>query len=223
MHRLKQCVSFKRQIKWLVYGTVNTLRYVAASRSINTIDFSDIQRIHFVCKGNICRSPFAEKIALRKIKAFNLPVEVISSGIDADQANASPQDAVHQATKFGIELDEHRPKKINRRMVDTHTLIIGMHLVHFLQLRKLYPEFADRIFLLRHFGWNRFRFIDIQDPFNKPPETFFYCFSDISYCVDGLVSRVVEGYQEHLQTKKGLNDQTNQNIADHPQFRDWWA
>lgn len=202
MNRLKQYIPFKRQIRRLVYGTVNTLRYIAASRSMNTIDFSDIRRIHFVCKGNICRSAFAEKIALRKIKAFNLPVEVLSSGIDADQANASPPDAVRQAAKFEIELDEHRPRKINRKMVDSHTLIIGMHLIHFLQLRKLYPELADRIFLLRHFGRNRFRFIDIEDPFNQPAEMFFDCFSDISYCVDGLISRIAEGYPEHSQTEK---------------------
>ena len=45
----------------------------------------------FVCRGNICRSPMAERIAQRFFSDAGLDVEVTSAGI-TDEEHANPMD-----------------------------------------------------------------------------------------------------------------------------------
>ena len=190
MKRIKQFIPYKSAVKKFVLGIANSFRYYFSSNSLNPIFLSSVSRIHFVCTGNICRSVFAEKLAHRKLREQNLAIEVVSSGIQADQGNRSPDIAVIQAKHWDIDLSGHIPNKISEDKIDETTLLLGMHYSHYEQLNSMYPHYKNTIYLLKHFATNKFFFIDIHDPYNCPDHVFYRCFSEIEACIDGLISKL---------------------------------
>ncbi len=194
MKQIKRFIPYKREIKKTVFGMVNNFGYLVSSNSLHSNRLASVSRVHFICKGNICRSVFAEKLAAEKFYEKNIPLQVISSGIDADQGNTSPNEAIKEAKNWNIDLSSHKPKRISSNMVDTHTLLIGMHFIHFKQLNKLYPEFKDMIYLFKHFARMKFLFIDLSDPYNPGQEVFHQCFSEINICIDGLIAELKQYY-----------------------------
>ena len=65
--------------RWLKSAT---LRFGLKSRKIYEILPRGIRSVLFVCKGNICRSPFAALYLDAKLKERNCPIEVSSAGLE---------------------------------------------------------------------------------------------------------------------------------------------
>ena len=71
-------------------------------RAYRKIDWSKIDRLVFVCKGNICRSAYAEAIA--KSAGF----DAISCGISTRNGFPANEDAIRIAAKRGTDLSQHK-------------------------------------------------------------------------------------------------------------------
>ena len=64
----------------------------------------------FVCKGNICRSPFAALYAARRLRELGLEGVICrSAGYAPSQAPASPPHAITAAHTYQVDLSTHRP------------------------------------------------------------------------------------------------------------------
>lgn len=61
-----------------------------------------VRRVVFVCRGNICRSSFAHRLAV----AYGLPAA--SLGLQTKTGARSPKAAVEAAARAGIDMDVHR-------------------------------------------------------------------------------------------------------------------
>jgi len=153
--------------------------------------------ILFVCKGNICRSPFAERLTNKLlVNGSNDILKIRSAGINATVANPPPKEAVIAAKAFGISMDDHRAQCLTRELIDETDMIVVMEVEHLHQLEETYPESGGRCFLLSMFsdnlhGWGNsyFRY-NIEDPYGKNHECFVRCYEKINLCVNNLLMEV---------------------------------
>jgi protein-tyrosine-phosphatase len=152
------------------------------------------ESILFICKGNICRSPFAEAFARSLIrKEGDRPVRFGSAGIEVERPLPPPPEAINAAKRFGVRMDGHRARRITERMAEEYDCIVGMETRHVRQLRRMFPRHREKILLLPLFedagsiGRGGFPRYDISDPYGKTPDHFLNCFARICTCVKSLL------------------------------------
>ena len=75
-------------------------------------------KVLFVCAGNICRSPFAERLARRLAAERGLDVEFASAGEIALDGDRCPPDAVAVAKEYGVDLSSHRARRLTTDEAD---------------------------------------------------------------------------------------------------------
>ncbi len=176
--------GFKRtgkQLYWRVY------RLFLDQPRISSVPTS----LLFVCKGNICRSPFAEALAQRHVHD-GLTIVCRSAGIDVKTAEACPRETLSAAERFGIDLSGHRSRRIDKKLVSGADMILAMEAWQARRLRKVFPDAAVKIFLLPLFDESSpghpdaGRLLNIRDPYGKPIEDFIECFERIDTCLKGI-------------------------------------
>ena len=161
---------------------MQTASYLS-SKGLGAIDWTHIETIHYVCNGNICRSAFSEYLSRKIFRDLGLQIAVVSSGFTISQEGYSPEAAVSAGKTFGIDLSDHRPKLINKVLVSTSSLIIGMHYFHYHQFMQMFPDHATKFYLLKHFVWPKYLLINTHDPFGKSISEFNKCFAEIATCI----------------------------------------
>lgn len=162
------------------------------------------KHIVLVCKGNICRSAFAEHY-LRMIS--NSEVVVESVGLDADQGVSSPAEAVRVACAFGVDLSLHKPRKIDMSRMITADLIIGMEYDHYRRLVQMMPNKHEQIRLLRTFLPFPYKIlVNIDDPYNRGVREYERCFFQISRAVSLLTksTAICRPFRKGVSLKKGI-------------------
>jgi len=177
-----------KNVYWSVYG--RTVRNPGLP--------SHGESILFVCKGNICRSPFAEKIAARysnSPKRFSFG----SAGIRVEDPKPSPIDAIIAAKSFGVDLQDHASRRIGYESMESYDLIAVMETWQYRYLRNLFLEFREKIILLPLFENNdgisrdRYSIYNIKDPYGKNMDEYYDCFARIEKCIAGLFHRIDSG------------------------------
>lgn len=103
-----------------------------------------VERFVFICSGNICRSPFAERIYGKERQEG----EAISLGLDADPQTSTPAHVLEAASRFGIDLKEHRPRRFDADLITEHDLLLFVDLIHLRRLCRTHPELRGRSWLL---------------------------------------------------------------------------
>ena len=182
---LKKIIKgYLRDIYWDIYG--KNIRNPACI--VNPKSFL------FICKGNICRSPFAEYIAKQILDNASKEKEIFySAGLDVSQPLPSPKEAVLAAESFDVQLDSHRSRRINQNMIESFDMIIAMETWQFNNLKKSFPDFHKKICLLPLFdsrvnkskgGFYRY---NIQDPYGRNVDIFNACFQRIKECIRKMI------------------------------------
>lgn len=180
---------FLKNIYWSIYGLT-----IRNPRMPNTV-----RSILFVCKGNICRSPFAEQIAVKSLdKSF--PLKFHSVGVHVDHPKPPPVEAINAAKEFGINLDEHRSRGLTYALMESFDVIVVMEEKQRTYLKKIFQEFREKIFLLPLFEKNNDRkrgdmylLYNIKDPYGKGASEFHECYERIKSCMDKLFSKMNNG------------------------------
>jgi len=154
----------------------------------------------FVCKGNLCRSPFAERISRKILNGtLNENATFSSCGIEAKGFEMPPKEAVEAARGFGIDMKEHKPTRIDKEYLANFDMIIAMDAVQYYELRRNYPGFRRKVFLLSLFEkdvcskYTPFLRYNIPDPYNKSIEQFILCYERIERCLLDLFKTVESG------------------------------
>jgi len=188
--RMKQGLKgLWRDLYWHFYGA----RIKAPELPVSPRSFL------FVCKGNVCRSPFAEHAA--RIIAQELGIkdcECRSAGIEVSRSEPSPPNAVEAAEAFGIILKNHLSAPFEEKQAERFDAIIVLEGRHFMMMKNRYPRFKKKIFLLPLFEENGARDIgpflryNIPDPFGEDLDEFHACYRRIEQCLNGMFDRIFQ-------------------------------
>jgi len=114
-------------------------------------------KILFICTGNICRSPLAEgilKVLLENKERPNLSrsnIDVSSAGTAAYFQSGATGEAIEVARGYGVDLSLHRSRLLNKKMTEDADLILTMEFKHKEIVRRMVPEVAGKIFLLKEY------------------------------------------------------------------------
>jgi protein-tyrosine phosphatase len=144
----------------------------------------------FVCKGNICRSPFAAEYAARRLRERGVTdVLCRSAGYAPSQAPASPPHAIAAARAYGVDLSAHRPFDV--AAADGAAIVVVMEAAH-LDILAARGIPRERLLLLPRFaparvGGTGYRRDNIEDPFGRPLSAFERCYAHTASAVDALV------------------------------------
>jgi len=177
--------KYLKYIYWKVYGKT----------ICNPVLPSRIESILFICKGNICRSPFAEHIAVKCFSTLNR-ITCSSAGINVNDPKSPPMEAIVSARNFGIDLQGHMSRKINYAMMQSYDLITVMEAGQYNYLKREYREFRDKIFLLplvdkrSRTSGNPYHIYNIEDPYGKNVARYNDCYRRIHDCLEDLFSLV---------------------------------
>ncbi len=91
-----------------------------------------------VCLGNICRSPLAEGIMLRKIKAHQLAWEVDSAGTSGWHEGALPdRRSIAVAKAHGIDITDQRSRQFKHIDLDNFDLVLAMDSSNYSNIMRL--------------------------------------------------------------------------------------
>ncbi len=138
--------------------------------------------ITFVCSGNICRSPLAMGILrgmMSKTKYRNV-VDVNSAGT-LDLAGQPVHEYSYEVAKENkVDLAKHVSRPVSARMMEDAELIVCMALNHFNHLRTVYPQYRDKIIMLKQ--WQRPNNLSnpsIADPIGHPRDFFRQTYEEI--------------------------------------------
>jgi protein-tyrosine-phosphatase/predicted ATP-grasp superfamily ATP-dependent carboligase len=102
------------------------------------------QRVLFLCYGNICRSPIARHLAGRRLAG----VEIDSAGFHRTSGRVSPEHVRRAAESAGLDLLEHRSRRVTAHDVERADLILCMDLDNLEAVHREFPEAAGRATLL---------------------------------------------------------------------------
>lgn len=152
-----------------------------------------ISNILFVCIGNICRSPFAHGLFTKQMrqerqKGFHSD----SAGLLALPGNSATAPAQKVAAEHGVDMTEHKAKRLSKKLVDWADLILVMEKPHKDELLAGFPEAKDKTFLIRHFARFGSRSRGIADPYGLQYDAYRFCYLDIEDAVSGLVDHLIK-------------------------------
>lgn len=155
--------------------------HLGGCREYQRIDWKSVKRLVFICKGNICRSAYAEAFAR------TLGIETVSCGLDTIEGAPANSDAIRTAKYKGIILKEHITTPIMYLPLKKSDLLVVME--------PWQAEFLQQNLVRKHqitlLGlWSQPIRPHIQDPYGSSAEYFELCFSYIEEYVKKIATKI---------------------------------
>src|SRR5436190_16875559 len=152
-----------------------------------------MKTILFVCTGNICRSPMAEGIFRRAVEGRGT-YRVISAGLGAMEGQPPSPYAIQAVRELGIDISGQRSRMLTADLVQEADYIFGMTHSHIDTVMLLYPQAAEKTFLLREFDETLDIFEkDISDPIGGSYEVYLNCRDQIEQGLPSLLRFIEQG------------------------------
>jgi protein-tyrosine phosphatase len=148
-------------------------------------------RVVFVCWGNICRSPIAERVARHAAAEAGLTgVEFTSAATSSEELGAAMDSrAARVLRSAGYSSDGHVAHRINAEELAGADLVIAMEDIHISKLRRLAPE-AENVFLLSEFDPAAKPGSGVPDPWYGSDAGFSDTLATIEAAIPGVLERV---------------------------------
>src|SRR6185369_1908637 len=156
----------------------------------------------FVCTGNICRSPMAEGLFRHATQSRN-DYRVISAGLGAVDGQPPSAYAVEAMKELGIDIGKQRSRMLTSDVVRQADFIFGMTHSHVDTVTLLYPQAAEKTFLLREFDETLDPFEkDISDPIGGSYDVYVECRDQIEQGIASML-RFLAQHETSLLAKTG--------------------
>lgn len=150
------------------------------------VDYSRVKRLVFICKGNICRSPYAEFRA-RKTGLFST-----SAGLHAKDGKKADPIATKISDTRTLSLITHEAKSLASLHIESSDLLIAFEPWQARELERFQYENGAQVTLMGLFLEEKMPFI--QDPYMMPENYFQKCFERID--------RAIENLSKNIRSKK---------------------
>ena len=157
-----------------------------------------MKTILFLCTGNICRSPMAEGLFRHAVKGRG-EFRILSAGLGAVDGQPPTKHSVEAMREIGIEISRQRSRALTAELVRSADLILGMTHSHTDTVALLYPQAAEKTFLLREFDETLEAYEkDISDPIGGSYPVYLECRDQIE---QGIVTLLKFMEQHNLLPK----------------------
>jgi protein-tyrosine-phosphatase/predicted ATP-grasp superfamily ATP-dependent carboligase len=151
------------------YGRRRAARVRARLRSAKTVVF--------VCKGNICRSPFAAAYARQIFPG----ARILSAGYHPQTNRPSPPEAVEAARRLGVDLETHRSVGVKHGLVREADVIITFDDENRDTLARRYHVCRGKTHALAELEGTA---VPFADPVGRPVSTFDTLYGRIARTLD---------------------------------------
>jgi glycine hydroxymethyltransferase len=162
-----------------------------------------VKSVLFVCTGNICRSPIAEGL-FRRLLGNRKDIEVASAGVHAVRGQPPSLYAVQVCEEEGVDISGLRSQPLTAALVDRATHIFAMTGAHLETIEMLFPQGAEKSFLLREFeqpGTTVWR--DVPDPIGLGREVYEDCARIVKNALPSVLTFVEQGELVRPGTARG--------------------
>jgi glycine hydroxymethyltransferase len=152
-----------------------------------------VKNVLFVCTGNICRSPIAEGL-FRRLIGNRKDIEVVSAGVHAVRGQPPSLYAVQVCAEEDTDISGLRSQPLTATLVEHATHIFAMTGAHVETIQTLFPQTAEKTFLLREFeepGTTVWR--DVPDPIGLGREVYENCARIIKNALPSVLAFVEQG------------------------------
>jgi protein-tyrosine phosphatase len=148
-------------------------------------------RVVFVCWGNICRSPIAERVAEQKAAEQGLTDVQFSSAATSDEELGAPMDrrAAAVLRDRGYRADGHVAHQIDADEIESADLVIAMEDIHVRKMLALDPG-ADNLSLLTDYDPAATPGSGVPDPWYGTQAGFYDTLSAVEAAIPGVLDAV---------------------------------
>ncbi len=152
------------------------------------MDPSSPSTVYFVCSGNTCRSPMAERLLLHALEAEDEPMRslrVASFGTGAFPGSRASENSVFALSKVGIDLTDHKSQSADQIEMESGLAFFCMTHAHQQMLLNSWDVDASRVFLVRE--WVETPPGDIPDPFGMDVRSYIHCRDSIVESIPSII------------------------------------
>lgn len=147
-----------------------------------------LQRILFLCHGNICRSPFAEHYWTRALQQSSMAgPTATSAGFYPHDGRQTPTWVAQLAAAYAIDLTQHRSRVVSADAVESADAIFVMDRRNYSDLVARFPSAEGKTYFLGRFAADG---ADIEDPYDANTDRARDCLQRMAQAIDGLISRI---------------------------------
>jgi protein-tyrosine phosphatase len=168
-------------------GLLATFKYklllsLVSYKSYQNIDFNAVNRLFFICSGNIGRSAFG--VYMAKTKRLN----AVSYGLHCRGGDKADPRAIHEASIRDVDMQNHITRNIFEYKVQEGDLLLVMEPRHLVKLNiKEVKNEQVTIVPLRSDN----KTVYLNDLYNGNVTFFSFCESAVEQCVKNIHTKLI--------------------------------